>query len=212
MKLLESLLSLSTAQVQNGQTCIFWQDNWLEEPLKDKYPELFLFAKSKAISVGKFYAHDPITREFSLPLSASVLKNNDSGLRSSGPKRRAAMLWTTYGKLCLRIGSGFAGEGRRTGGDLGAGVDVTHAHALLPAGSTNPSPGCFSCSFFLPKRKQPTNPYHHFAKLVKIKTTTTHFFYPFSNFLHFLYSLFQHFKNLEVNGPGSTVLCTIKFD
>jgi hypothetical protein len=65
----------------------------LEEPLKDKYPELFLFAKSKAISVGKFYAHDPITREFSLPLSASVLKNNDSGLRSSGPKRRAAMLW-----------------------------------------------------------------------------------------------------------------------
>jgi hypothetical protein len=42
----------------------------LEEPLKDEYPELFSYDKSKAISMRKLYAQDPITSDFSLPLLA----------------------------------------------------------------------------------------------------------------------------------------------
>ena len=59
LKLIDSFKSLSTAQVQNGQSCLFWQDNWLEEPLKDEYLELFSYDKLKAISVRKLYAQDP---------------------------------------------------------------------------------------------------------------------------------------------------------
>lgn len=59
LRLLKSFKTLSITHVQNGQTCIFWQDNWLEEPLKDEYPKLFSFTKSKTISVHKFYAKAP---------------------------------------------------------------------------------------------------------------------------------------------------------
>lgn len=56
---MDSSKSLSTAQVRNGQSCLFWQDRQLlEEPLKDEYPELFSYDKSKAISVRN-YAQDP---------------------------------------------------------------------------------------------------------------------------------------------------------
>ena len=51
LKLLETFKSLSKVNVQNGQTCLFWQDNWMQQPLKSDYPELYSFAKNKWISV-----------------------------------------------------------------------------------------------------------------------------------------------------------------
>jgi hypothetical protein len=51
LKLLETFKSLSRVNVQNGQTCLFWQDNWMQHPLKSDYPELYYFAKNKWISV-----------------------------------------------------------------------------------------------------------------------------------------------------------------
>jgi hypothetical protein len=75
LKLSDCLKSISSAQVQDGQTCSFWQDTWLRQPLKDDYPELYSFAKVKTIFVYRFYTEDHIPRQFRLPLSDIIAYN-----------------------------------------------------------------------------------------------------------------------------------------
>ena len=61
-------------QVQNGDTCLFWHDKWLQQPLKDDYPELYSFALNNNLSVTNFYAHQQLQEIFSLPLSAEAFQ------------------------------------------------------------------------------------------------------------------------------------------
>lgn len=70
LKVLDCFKSFYTVQVQNGQTCLLWSDNWVQQNLKLQYPELFSFAKNKAISVCKFYSQNSTQDLFSLPLLA----------------------------------------------------------------------------------------------------------------------------------------------
>jgi hypothetical protein len=51
LKLLDQFKSFSSVQVQNGKTCLFWLDTWIQQPLELDYPELFSFAINKSTSV-----------------------------------------------------------------------------------------------------------------------------------------------------------------
>lgn len=65
LKLLDCFKSFSLVQIQNGQSCQFWSDRWNQQPWKLQYPELFSFAKNKAISVSNFYSQQHIQNAFS---------------------------------------------------------------------------------------------------------------------------------------------------
>jgi len=69
LNLLDTFESLSKVDVQNSQTCLFWQDNWMQQPLKLDYPELYSFAKNRWISVHTVYHQQSIHDLFNLPLS-----------------------------------------------------------------------------------------------------------------------------------------------
>jgi len=74
MKLLETFKSFSTVQVQNGDACLFWHDKWLQQPLKEDYPELYSFALNNNVSVTNYYAHQQLQEIYSLPLSTEAFQ------------------------------------------------------------------------------------------------------------------------------------------
>jgi len=51
-----------------GNSVLFWSDIWVEQSMKDKYPQLFSFARKPKCSV-RFYLNQTLDRIFSLPLS-----------------------------------------------------------------------------------------------------------------------------------------------
>ena len=59
----------SQVKINNGESCILWMDKWLDETLRNKYPELFSFAKNPLISVNKAKQQDQLTQLFHLPLT-----------------------------------------------------------------------------------------------------------------------------------------------
>lgn len=44
LKLLDPFKTFSSVNVENGQTCLFWQDTWIQQSLNLQYPELHSFA------------------------------------------------------------------------------------------------------------------------------------------------------------------------
>ena len=56
LKLLSKFKDLAFIQVKNGQTCLFWKDRWLTQPLEQSLPEIHSFAKNKLISVSRVLA------------------------------------------------------------------------------------------------------------------------------------------------------------
>jgi len=58
LKLLQKFKSLTTVKPGDEKTCHFWMDRWQQQPLADSVPELYSFAKNKAISVQKALQHD----------------------------------------------------------------------------------------------------------------------------------------------------------
>lgn len=73
LKLLDPFKSFSTVIVQNSQTCLFWQDTWVQQPLHLQYPELYSFAQNKLISVdymlGQLSLVDQFNYHFQLKLT-----------------------------------------------------------------------------------------------------------------------------------------------
>lgn len=74
LKLLHDFKSFSSAQVQNGSTCLFWSDSWIQQPLQLEYPELYSFARNKEISVARVWAIQDLSDLFHLPLSSEAFQ------------------------------------------------------------------------------------------------------------------------------------------
>jgi hypothetical protein len=60
---------MAQIQIRNGESCLFWQDKWGDQSLKNSYRELFSFAKNKNIAVAIALAQDDMTQLLHLPVS-----------------------------------------------------------------------------------------------------------------------------------------------
>lgn len=69
LKNLQEFKQMVQIQIKNGETCLFWQDNWGQHCLKNRYPELLSFVKNKSISVAAAWAQQDMTQMFHLPVS-----------------------------------------------------------------------------------------------------------------------------------------------
>lgn len=72
LKILEKYKELTVVQVQNGQSCLLWEDNWIDGSVraaKLKYPELFSFAKTNNIPISNALVNNLSNHLFHLPLS-----------------------------------------------------------------------------------------------------------------------------------------------
>ena len=72
LKLLDKFKGMASAHINDGATCLFWEDCWSGQPLKQTYPELFLFAKKTEISLKDVLAESQIYGFFYLPLSTQA--------------------------------------------------------------------------------------------------------------------------------------------
>lgn len=53
LKLLQKFKEMALIQVKDGQSCLFWKDKWLIKILEQQFPQLYSFAKNKAITVSR---------------------------------------------------------------------------------------------------------------------------------------------------------------
>jgi hypothetical protein len=60
---------LAKVQIQNGASCLLWDDLWADEILHQKFPELYSFAKNKKISYLRANSEAQLYELFHLPLS-----------------------------------------------------------------------------------------------------------------------------------------------
>ena len=67
MRLFEIFQSLTPCYPNKSNSVLFWSDIWVEQSMKDKYPQLFSFARKPKCSV-RFYLNQTLDRIFSLPL------------------------------------------------------------------------------------------------------------------------------------------------
>lgn len=51
LKLFKKIKSLAVIQI-NGQSCLLWEDTWLDMSVKEKFPELFSFAKDRQLTIS----------------------------------------------------------------------------------------------------------------------------------------------------------------
>lgn len=56
VKLIPQLKDLAIIQVKSGETCLFWKDKWLDQPLELEFPESYSFAKNKSITLSKVFS------------------------------------------------------------------------------------------------------------------------------------------------------------
>ena len=61
IKLFEKFKEISICQPNRGNTVSLWTDIWIDEPLKDKYPQLFSFTRKPNCSVS-YFINQPINR------------------------------------------------------------------------------------------------------------------------------------------------------
>jgi hypothetical protein len=69
LKSLDSYKNLTTLTIRNGSTCLLWFDSWIDDPLKQHFPELFSFAINPRISLAAASSYDDLHSLFHLPLS-----------------------------------------------------------------------------------------------------------------------------------------------
>ena len=68
MKLFDKFQSLAVCNPNRGKTALFWSDIWIDQTMKDKFPQLFSFTRKPKCSV-RFFLDQEMDRIFSLPLS-----------------------------------------------------------------------------------------------------------------------------------------------
>jgi hypothetical protein len=60
---------MSRVEVNNGKSCMLWEDLWGTEPIIHKFPELHSFVKKQHISFAEGAIVTPFHRFFHLPIS-----------------------------------------------------------------------------------------------------------------------------------------------
>lgn len=69
LKLLNDFKSLANPQIKNGQSILFWHDNWDRQPLSVSAPELHSFANYTHIAAYKAFQAESLTELLQLPIS-----------------------------------------------------------------------------------------------------------------------------------------------
>jgi hypothetical protein len=72
LKILDKYKGMASVLVNNGKTCLLWDDLWNGKIWKLEFPELHSFAKNKSISLEKAYGSPDLHALFSLPLSVEA--------------------------------------------------------------------------------------------------------------------------------------------
>lgn len=72
LKLLVEYNKSSVCKLGNGQATLLWHDNWLDQPLKERFPELLSFAKSDSLYVHDWNRTEDQIQLFHTPLSTQA--------------------------------------------------------------------------------------------------------------------------------------------
>lgn len=63
---------VTTIEVGDGSSVLFWKDMWLQEIISESHPRLFSFATNEDVSVQKLLTAQTLGANFILPLSAQA--------------------------------------------------------------------------------------------------------------------------------------------
>lgn len=74
IKLIPEFKQMARATIQNGDSILFWQDDWGSGKLTGVYPELFSFTINQHISVRDFISSQDQVAHFHTPLSVEALQ------------------------------------------------------------------------------------------------------------------------------------------
>lgn len=74
LKILDKYKGLSSVIVNNGKSCLLWDDLWNGKVRKLQYPELHSFAKNKSIILCRAYTTSELHELFSLTLSVEAFQ------------------------------------------------------------------------------------------------------------------------------------------
>lgn len=69
LKLLPAFKQFAICKAGRGDTTLFWTDIWLDQPLLQKFPELYSFTNNKEVSLQRVQALPEIEHLFHRPLS-----------------------------------------------------------------------------------------------------------------------------------------------
>jgi hypothetical protein len=72
MKLTDIYRNMAHFKLGNGETILFWSDNWKDMIFDERFPRLFSFVKDKLISVKEALQISDPTQAFHLPLSTEA--------------------------------------------------------------------------------------------------------------------------------------------
>lgn len=72
LNLVDKFKGLASVSVEDGASCLFWEDCWMGHPLKLSFPELFSFAKKPIITLKGASSIAPSSNLFSLPMSVEA--------------------------------------------------------------------------------------------------------------------------------------------
>ena len=73
LKLCPIFRGIAKCSVGNGNSVLFWKDNWTDKPASDIYLRAFSFCKDEDISVRKFLGANTLAENFNLPLSPEAM-------------------------------------------------------------------------------------------------------------------------------------------
>jgi hypothetical protein len=72
MKYFDIYRQLAHCKLGNGETILFWSDNWNDWIIQERFPRLFSFAKDKLISVKEALQTTDPAQAFHLPISSEA--------------------------------------------------------------------------------------------------------------------------------------------
>lgn len=88
---------VTTIQVQNGKTILFWKDSWQDNIVADTYPRAYSFSLHEDMSVKDFLSIQSLNAAFHLPLSPQALqelRQLQTQLAETGLSSSAHDQWT----------------------------------------------------------------------------------------------------------------------
>lgn len=71
LKFFENFQEMAICSPSKGNTVLFWSDSWTDQPLKEKFPQLYSFTRKLKCSI-RFFIDQDVERTLSLPLSTQA--------------------------------------------------------------------------------------------------------------------------------------------